>query len=463
VTFSLLLPQELFDAANATNSSGIQGGNRRLQASQQYSPLVALVRNALFVALVGVAPNEVLVVVRRASLTVDVAVLDGSLPALTVLAATSSAVFLVTLSASLGANVTFGSAPRVVVGGLSALGFVPPSTPAPPHAGNDHSTISVGLILGIVFGVLATLVLLSIAIFVLLRKHRSASSRTAPDPVAKRANIAAPSEQLSMDSEQLYADSAGINDPALPPGIDGPALLPGWVEHTAEDGTPYYHNDSSNESSWEPPVHWPGLAQLSSLEQGGDAADGAHSALVFGVWRDTLAAAAAMEEAESTAPDKMAVYGTEPFASPESGLQPSSPGIFAPAHRAAQTVALVHGWTKHLTVDGTPYFHNEDTGASSWEPPVAAKATPSAEPASPLASRVAAPSTPLAAPAYALAAPASPLHRAASHPRDAPILPPSPLDRAASHPRDAPILPQTKSQRDAALLRSLEISGLASR
>ena len=96
-------------------------------------------------------------------------------------------------------------------------------------------------------------------------------------------------------------------------------MLPvGWTAHSAEDGTPYYHNAATGNSVWQYPV----ATSHSAAQRGG----GSSSNTIF---------------AASTAS--------------------------APAAAAGLPV----GWVAYSDVAGTPYYHNAATGKTMWEFPIA--------------------------------------------------------------------------------------------
>ena len=337
VAFTLLLPERLFEETMSTNSSSgtdttTSGGRRRLQSVEDYSELLSLVRGALLEVFTGVTPEEVLLAADRATLTVDVAILEGTIDLHTIMAIASSDSFLASLSAGLGVSVSFAKPPRVVVGDFANLQAGSSAELSVVARQTTDSGASVGAAIAVVVSVI---LLVPLAVYVPMRLKRNGKRnvicarccpclttklrRTAPAPPASERD----KQEWLDDPTYLAVVTAVSHDPAL-------ALQPGWSVHWAQDGAPYYHNEETGESLWSPP-----LAQTPS------------------------------HEAEMMMHLEHVQAGN---------------GI---AHDHAEALILQPGWEEHWTQDGTPYYHNDETGESRWTPPLSVGVPPpsSSEPA----------------------------------------------------------------------------------
>ena len=72
----------------------------------------------------------------------------------------------------------------------------------------------------------------------------------------------------------------------------------------------------------------------------------------------------------------VSVRSVEATATRVSGAAPSAAGggggAPLPPPPPAAPAGLPAGWEEHVGADGTPYYHNVKTGATSWDRPAAA-------------------------------------------------------------------------------------------
>ena len=366
VTFSLLLPETLFlqtvTIVTTTNTTANATFGRRLQSLEDYSALTALVRVALQFALENVPADDILVTAHRASLTVDIVVLEGGLPASSILALTSSNGFLASVSTYLGVNVTFMRQPSVVVDDFSELQRAStPISSSGPEAQNETSAPS-GAAAPTVTAIVSLLLIVAALIWLWRRRRSKRELRTSPEMPYK----------ATSQSQITPNENRATGEPPSPTSLqaqfctpDGQStrgsarnLLPWWVAHFTEDGSPYYFNERTFESSWTAPLapRSPAVAEMQPTR-----------------WPSMV------QEAE--APVLAAGTSVQHPTSGEVLLQQIAPAATAqnvsalplrPPYRTPPGMSMLPGWTRHTTEDGSAYYFNERTQESSWTAPVAA-------------------------------------------------------------------------------------------
>ena len=165
---------------------------------------------------------------------------------------------------------------------------------------------------------------------------------TTTDEVSPEATVTLESKPPeNVPDREVVAASGAVQEG----GMDESRLLPGWEKLIDESsGDAYYYNESTGESSWEPPLMPP---------------DGAAAA------------------AELDAPDLAA-----PELSENDALQAVNPGSAPVADGDRDDVQLPPGWERVIDEStGESYFYNEAAGETSWDPPSVppAEAAPAGE------------------------------------------------------------------------------------
>ncbi|KAF4656984.1 E3 ubiquitin- protein ligase [Perkinsus chesapeaki] len=150
-------------------------------------------------------------------------------------------------------------------------------------------------------------------------------------------------------TEKLKADAVDKPRELAPAGK---AVPEEWQEFKADDGTPYYYNESTGVTQWERPTN-----EVTSQEQ--VRSEDVVKQLLPEGW------------AELKADDGTPYYyceatGVTQWERPQ--------GKTAPTAAAGSVVSeeLPEGWQELKSDDGTPYFYNEGSGQTQWERPVAA-------------------------------------------------------------------------------------------
>jgi hypothetical protein len=119
-------------------------------------------------------------------------------------------------------------------------------------------------------------------------------------------------------------------------GAQANGLEKGWKPVTGADGSTYYYNKKTKETRWDPPY----------ADGGGAPPD--------------------VPPPDGPPPDGAAV---PPPAGPPPGSDAPPPPTGAPPPPPLPDASLPPGWEEIQQADGSVYFFNVDTGASSWDRP----------------------------------------------------------------------------------------------
>jgi len=161
------------------------------------------------------------------------------------------------------------------------------------------------------------------------------------------AGIASPTvenrEDGALDSNE--SDSTLITSPiqeesAHEESVHEECLPGGWKKKFDTDGTPYYHNETTGESGWKPPTETAILAVEHKKED-----------ITVGNNESVTSAGGEASQIETSAGQ------SEPAAETQEN------------EKATNSERLPQGWEKLYDTDGTPYYYNESTDESGWQPP----------------------------------------------------------------------------------------------
>lgn len=201
------------------------------------------------------------------------------------------------------------------------------------------------------------------------------------NPLAGRAGAA--STRRSVTAASSRSAGAAVISPlaradAAP--VDGATQLPpGWLATQADDGSTYYYNEATGESSWDVPAPAPADAPAEAP------AEALANAVPFGrapshfissqrSSKSTRSKSTRSPSALSPAALASAVSVRLPSGAASSRLLAKTPSVRLPRSASGRSLdapafVLPSGWSEVDDGDGGVYYYNETTNESSWERP----------------------------------------------------------------------------------------------